>query len=200
MSSIIINGIELRLVPLQSTDGSMFYVSGMQSDVIGYKLYPDGRLKKANATYDTSPNGKYNAGRKQRYLLFKNVLGHGKHILASHAVYLAWSEQGYIPEGWQIDHLNGITTDNCIFNLEAVTPQENARRVRPLNAMRKVFGDMRHIYYEHLKRIYRLNVEQFAYFIRGVQEIMLIDPTPLSVESINFDIEQILDDTLITHN
>lgn len=41
-------------------------------------------------------------------------------------VYLAW--HGSIPDGMEIDHVNGISTDNRPCNLEAVTHKENMRR------------------------------------------------------------------------
>ena len=41
-------------------------------------------------------------------------------------VYLAWF--GPIPNGCEIDHLNGVKTDNRPCNLEAVTHKENMRR------------------------------------------------------------------------
>lgn len=41
---------------------------------------------------------------------------------------LIWeSVNGPIPEGMQINHINGIKTDNRIDNLECVTQQENIR-------------------------------------------------------------------------
>ena len=59
-----------------------------------------------------------------------------QNILVSHAVYLAWV--GPIPEGYVVDHLNGVTTDNRAENLEAITPKENVRRVPYLHALRKL--------------------------------------------------------------
>ena len=120
--SIFIDGIELRLVPRQSTNGSLFYVSGNLANVVGYKLYPDGRLIKANATPTTSANckRKSNANRKQRYLQFKDVFGFHKNIYASHAVCLAWNgPRPTEPDGrpFQCHHFNGITSDNRHTNL-----------------------------------------------------------------------------------
>lgn len=113
---------------------------------------------KANATPTTTANCKLksDANRAQRYLTFRHVLGEGKHILASHAVYLAWSEAGYIPEGWEIDHLNGITTDNCIHNLEAVSKPENRRRAGLMRRMRKIGLQPKWLYYGILRGLYSL--------------------------------------------
>ena len=194
--SIIIDGIELRLVPRQSTDGSLFYVSGDQSDVVGYKLYPDGRQEKVNATPTTCSNCKVksNAGRKQRYLQFKEVLGHHKHILASHAVYLAWSEEGYIPEGFEIDHLNGITTDNCILNLEAVSKPENRRRQACSNKMKAAALMPKLIFYRNLRGIFHLKPEQFEHFLAALQLAMRYNVgDPLNIANINIEVAIILD-------
>ena len=158
--SIIIDGIELRQVPRESTDGSRFYVSGHLSDAVGYKLYPDGRCARASITYATTPNGKYNAGRKQRYQMFNCAFGHVKPILVSRAVYLAWSKEGAIPEGYEIDHLNGITTDNCINNLDAVSKCENRRRAKLARCMRKIGLQPKWLYHSILRGLYSLPTEQ----------------------------------------
>ena len=193
--SIIINGIELRLVPRQSTDGSLFYVSGTLSDAVGYKLYPDGRQEKVNATPTTCSNCKVksNANRKQRYLTFHDVFGHHKDILVSHAVYLAWSEQGYIPAGFEIDHLNGITTDNCIHNLEAVSKPENRRRQTCSNKMKAIGLMPKLIFYRNLRGIFRLAPEQFEHFIARLRLAFRSDD-PLTIANINIEVAIILDE------
>ena len=193
--SIIIDGIELRLVPRESIDGLLFYVSGNLHDAVGYKIYPDGRVIKANATYVTTPNGKYNAGRKQHYLQFKDVFGHHKPILASHAVYLAWSEEGVIPEGWEIDHLNGITTDNCIYNLEAVSKPENHRRKLCSDRMKAAALLPKLIFYRNLRGIFRLTPEQFDHFLAAIQLAMRTNADdPLTIANINIEVAIILDE------
>lgn len=50
----------------------------------------------------------------------------GTKHLAHRLIYEAAA--GPIPEGWQIDHLNGDRQDNRISNLEPVPPRENRRR------------------------------------------------------------------------
>ena len=42
--------------------------------------------------------------------------------------------KGSIPEGYEIDHLNSIKTDNRIGNLECVTMQENRKRAQKNNS------------------------------------------------------------------
>jgi hypothetical protein len=64
----------------------------------------------------------------------------GKKIYKSHR--LIWiMELGNIPEGFQIDHINGVRTDNRIANLRLVTSQENSRNQRrPVNNKTGVVG------------------------------------------------------------
>lgn len=154
--SIIIDGIELRLVPRESTDGSLFYVSGTLHDAVGCRVYPDGKVVWVKATTTTTANSKikYNANRRQRYLQFKHALGE-TNLLVSHAVFLAWSENSVIPTSWQIDHLNGITTDNCINNLEAVIASENWRRRSVAFQLKKAGLDVKKMPYRLLHNFYK---------------------------------------------
>ena len=131
-----LEGKLLRLVPRDTSDGSLFFVS--EDGTIGYNYSRSGLWKKIKATPTTCINSKdkTDAKRKQRYLQFKNALGRGKHILVSHAVYLAWV--GEIPKGYVVDHLNGITTDNRAANLDPVTFKENAKRAKLLQVLRSI--------------------------------------------------------------
>ena len=58
------------------------------------------------------------------------------YILAHHAVLYAWV--GPCPKGFECDHLNGITTDNRLENLEWVTPEENRRRAKEMRRLIKL--------------------------------------------------------------
>ncbi|MBJ7900265.1 MAG: hypothetical protein GC158_10175 [Cyanobacteria bacterium RI_101] len=49
----------------------------------------------------------------------------GKFYLAHRLVYETFF--GEIPDGWQVNHINGVKSDNRLENLEVVTPQENMR-------------------------------------------------------------------------
>ena len=66
---------------------------------------------------------------------------HGKHkwYYIHRMVWEAF--RGPIPEGMQIDHINGVKDDNRLANLRCVTPKENQRnpvtRVRHLEAIKK---------------------------------------------------------------
>ena len=125
-----------KIVPRESIDGSTFHVP--KDGSAGCRILPNGTRITINATPTTSANSKSpnNSNRKQRYLQYKHALGKDKHILVSHAVYLAWV--GAIPDGYVIDHLNGVTADNRAENLQAIIPQENTRRVPYLHALREL--------------------------------------------------------------
>ena len=127
---------EVRVVPREGKNGIRLFVS--RDAQVAYKILRNGMKISVRGTSTTTRNSKvqYNARRKQRYLKFAHALGNDQHILVSHAVHLAWV--GPIPDGYVVDHLNGITTDNRADNLEAITPKENVRRVPYLNALRKL--------------------------------------------------------------
>ena len=124
------------MVPREGKNGIRLFVS--RDAQVAYKILRSGVKISVRGTSTTTNNSKvrYNARRKQRYLKFAHALGKDQHILVSHAVHLAWV--GPIPEGHVVDHLNGITTDNRAENLQAITPQENVRRVPYLHALRKL--------------------------------------------------------------
>ena len=119
---------EVRLVPITRT-GHPLYVS-RDGRVFSFVHGMCRRLKPHN---DTTPNSRYNSGRKQRYLKLST---RHSNILIHQAVLYAWV--GPPPEGYECDHLNGITTDNRLENLEWVTPEENHRRAVALRKQKKV--------------------------------------------------------------
>ena len=125
-SFFLFNNVKVRYVATCPETGISFYANNGQGGVVGVRVHPNGRKVLTNATCETTPNGKYNAKRKQRYLQFKNAFGHGKHILVSHAVYIAWRDKE-IPAGMTIDHIDGVTTNNDVRNLRCVSNAINSR-------------------------------------------------------------------------
>lgn len=118
------NGAQLRLVGVHPTAKTAFYVNNGQGGVVGVRVYPDGRQAIVNAT-DCKRCGKHYAHGNAEYLQFRDAWGFHLHILASHAVFIAWCHE--IPAGMTIDHINGVTTDNFIGNLRCVTMAVNGR-------------------------------------------------------------------------
>ena len=125
-------------------------------------------------------------------------------------VWCEWPEEAKTDPEWykhfEVDHLNGDHSDSNPENLRWVTPSQN--RAWDKRCGREQYKDGAHkgktlrgiglqpkwIYYRNLRGISSLSDEQFEYFLVGVKEIMDIDPSPLSIEAINFDVAQILDD------
>lgn len=75
---------------------------------------------------------------KRGYEQVKLFLNGKYKLLSVHR--LVWEAfNGPIPEGMQIDHINGVNNDNRLCNLRVVTPKENVNnpvtRVRYLDAM-----------------------------------------------------------------
>jgi len=97
-----------------------------QEQTRGYRIF-NGRGAFVNPAFTTSSNCKNqtNAKRKKRYLHFRKAFGNVQ-ILVSHAVYAAMSGHP-VPEGYQVHHLNGITTDNRPENLVCLSKPEHRR-------------------------------------------------------------------------
>ena len=129
------DGTLLRLVPHDSHNGYLFYVS--YDGKIGLRIAHSGIETQIYATPTTCENStnSTDAKRAQRYLQFKHPWNSGENILVSHAVYLAWV--GPIEKPC-IDHKNGVTTDNRYQNLEPVTYAENSRRAGILRGLRQL--------------------------------------------------------------
>jgi len=139
-SSFLFNNVRVAYVGTNPENNISFYANNGQGGVIGVSVYPDGRKVLKNAT--SKNNGKKYCHSNDDYLQFKHAFGRGKHILASHAVYIAWSKQDpqtegpnmpaqhlyeKIPAGKSIDHIDGCTTNNFIRNLRCISLAINSR-------------------------------------------------------------------------
>lgn len=140
---VLPDGTEVRLVPLERTKNRPLYVTSdgrVFSHVRGYRPLA--------TMADTSKTNKYNGHRKQKYRKMNNTFAY---ILIHHAVALTWigPQPTYIsPRTGKetkcvIDHLNGVTTDNRVENLEWITREENDRRARYLRVLRETDHDPR---------------------------------------------------------
>ena len=128
------DGTEVRLLPLEKTGGKALYVSADGRCFSYFRCVL--RLVKPQA--DTSKTNRFNAHRKQKYL---RMTSYGN-ILVHIAVAIVWI--GPKPgDEFECDHLNGITTDNRVENLQWVTPAENRKRAVILRARRMIARDDR---------------------------------------------------------
>ena len=123
-SSFLFNNVRVAYVGTNPENGISFYANNGQGGVVGVSVYPDGRKVLKNAT--PVKCGKSYAHGNAEYLQFKDAFGRGKHILASHAVYMAWRITE-IPAGMTIDHIDGCTTNNFIGNLRCISLAINSR-------------------------------------------------------------------------
>ena len=137
------DGTEVRLVPPERTKFRPLYISadGRPFSHVWVKDKSTGQYRwefhLLAAMPDTSKTNKYNGNRKQKYLKMGADYGH---ILVHTAVALAWI--GDKPgSAYGVDHLNGITSDNRVENLQWITPAENHRRAVILRALRKNGSD-----------------------------------------------------------
>lgn len=128
-SAVLQDGTEVRLVPLERTGGKALYIS---KNAVGYS-YVRGSFRRINYLSNVNRSRQLcRKNRRQKYVHFRNFA----HILAHHAVLLAWV--GPCPEGYQCDHINGNAADNRLENLEWITPAENIRRAVVLRRLRKM--------------------------------------------------------------
>ena len=150
-SSFLFNNVQVRYVATCPETGISFYVNSGRGGVIGVRVYPDGRKVLANAT--PVKCGKSYAHGNAEYLQFKVAFGSGKHILASHAVYIAWRDKE-IPAGMTIDHINGCTTNNFIGNLRCISDAINHRDGGFLSKLRNQGIDPATIHRSYLLRYF----------------------------------------------
>lgn len=99
------------------------------------------------------------------------------------------------PDGYECDHLNGNHLDWSAENLQWVTPAENHRRAIYMRRLRKTGVSPKLLPYGQLQRIYKLNSEDFDFFIEKFKSCAAIDASPVSRHAIERDVIISLDST-----
>ena len=154
------DGTEVRLCPLEKTKGKALYVSADGRCFSYYRRVL--RLVKPQA--DTSKTNRFNGHRKQKYL---RMTSYGN-ILVHRAVAMVWitgletivplagkePEQASHAGCMVVDHLNGITIDNRVENLQWVTRKENEKRAKLLRILRSIGRDPKQMSREELLTIF----------------------------------------------
>ena len=153
-----------RQVPSEYTDGKILFCS---RDGLFVSKY--GRtLKYSYSPYNRTPGrGCHNGKRGCTYPSMRHYGHQFCHSL------IAYTWIGPRPDGMQIDHLNGDVMDWSVWNLEYVTPKENARRSQILRALQADGYEPKNMPYDELKRIFEVTrliremkhgVARFTYF------------------------------------
>ena len=102
---------------------------------------------------------------------------------------------GLRPDGYECDHLNGNHHDWTADNLQWVTSDENRRRANYARRLRKIGISPKWLRHWLLQHIYKLNAEDFDYFIEKVKLHTATDPSLLSIDAIEKDVILALDST-----
>ena len=129
------DGTEVRLCPLSKTKGKPFYCS-RDARFFSY------RFSKSRGYYlrEIKPsryavNTKYCSGGRKNYLCIRQA-GSTCHMLMA----LTWVERLDTQTAMrlEVDHINGVATDNRAENLQWVTRKENEKRAVILRARRMI--------------------------------------------------------------
>ena len=136
IDSFLHNGVEVkrcrRAKPRKGT--AQLYCSQGGKSITEQPRFVSVTRRTANVvkpTYRPDRPSKKNGGHAN-YMHMEHFGSIPCHIL----VYETWV--GERTPGMQIDHINGVTTDNRVYNLQQVTPAENMRRTRYIRALREI--------------------------------------------------------------
>ena len=150
------DGTEVRLVvPIERTKNRALYTTadGRAFSHVRVKDKTTGESRwefhQLSLSPSNRPCSKANGRRKQIYLHLRSDYGA---ILMHHAVALAWI--GPRSNGYECDHLNGITTDNRAENLQWVTRKENEKRAKLLRVLRSIGREPKQMSREELQAIF----------------------------------------------
>lgn len=83
--------------------------------VIGYKVYESGAILKIRGSGEKTPTISHSG--------YCQISARGKTWLVHRVVWEAFN--GVVPKGYQINHIDGVKSNNRLSNLELVTPLQN---------------------------------------------------------------------------
>ena len=138
--------IELHLCHVKGRKSKIFC-----SDQGRFFHLRNGQLSEIKPT-GYNPNGHftYSGGR----IFYLSIRQCSPHKTCHALVYEAWIGERHAD--MQIDHINGVTTDNRACNLQEVSPAENRKRAKLLRVLRRIGRDPRKISRDELLEIFEM--------------------------------------------
>ena len=165
-------------------------------DVRFFVHYPDGWHKQLPCT-NRVRRGKKNKSPKAGGgfdTAYMRHFGSAKCYRLIAYAFCEWPEEAKTDPLWykhfEVDHLNGDHSDNSPENLRWLTSIANRAWSKRQNAMRKLGLDLRRIPYNLLRQISDLTDQQFAEWLIVLPHLMDCDERPMTIETINDDIRQ----------
>ena len=143
------DGTEVRLCPLDRTKGKPIYCAA-DGRFFSYCFRTDPKTGIGKRRLNEMKPHTSTGHRKRHGVTYPNLsfCSQYYHILMA----IVWI--GPIPEGHQVDHINGNLLDWSVSNLEYVTPKENIKRARLLRVLRSVGRDPKQMSREELLSIF----------------------------------------------
>ena len=166
-SLITDDGIEVRHVSTKkhrSSKTAQLYVS---RDGRGYSLSSRGLCHTTSSLCSSKKLQLSGNSRWGEDLLFKHY-----NMLVNRAVWAAWNPYGYdtIPKGYQIHHLNGIKSDNCIDNLVCLSQSEHSNWEKRLKMIKEKLGSPRAIPYANLRTLQAMTNIELQYHFDSLKQ------------------------------
>ena len=139
------DGTEVRLCPLEKTDGKPLYCSRDGAFYSRRLIHGEWRFRRIIVNQRPPRDTRLCHTRYPSVRQYGNVMCHT--VMA-----LTWI--GPRPAGCECDHINGDITNWSVDNLQYVTPAENRKRARLLRVLRSIGRDPRKMSRDELLGIF----------------------------------------------